>query len=60
MSYIIHCKVCKVAVGSGDGEHPGGDHYCSQHVPKAAHADPEHQYAGARVEQTDPLTRNKK
>lgn len=37
-------------MGHGEGTAPDGPQYCSQHVPKEAHDDPEHEYAGARVE----------
>jgi hypothetical protein len=58
MSYIIHCKICKTAIGAGEDEPPEGDHYCSLHVPKELHDEPGHQYEGARVEATEPLRRD--
>lgn len=57
MSYTIYCKVCKIAVGVGDGEPPEGDHYCSMHVPEDSHATEGHPYEGARIEAKPPLQR---
>lgn len=47
------CEVCKSAVAhcgaGGPCQHPGPQ-YCSMHVPMEHHADPDHPYFGARVE----------
>ena len=63
MSHIHNCSVCGQMVAVCDGEiceHDLDRHYCSVHVPQKAHDDPEHPYAGTRVEQTPPPAKNKR
>lgn len=55
----LFCKTCKVQVGVTDQPDDGQPHYCSLHVPQRAHDDPDHPYAGAKVQPTPPLKKGR-
>lgn len=51
MAHTHECETCKQPVAHCEGvcKHEGPQH-CSMHVPMEYHNDPDHPYAGARVD----------